>query len=122
MDPIGFSLENFDAVGKWRTRDGSTAIDASGQLTDGTRVDGPRALRDGLMHYSDQFVRTMTEKLLTYSLGRGLQYQDMPIVRSIVARPPATTTISLGDSRHRQEFTVSDENESAIVSNAEPHD
>ena len=84
MDPIGFSLENFDAVGKWRARDGSTPIDASGELTDGTRVDGPGSLRDGLMQYSDQFVRTITEKLLTYSLGRGLQYQDMPIVRAIV--------------------------------------
>jgi hypothetical protein len=84
MDPIGFSLENFDAVGKWRTREGSSAIDASGELTDGTKVDGPASLRDGLTQYSDQFVRTVTEKLMTYSLGRGLQYQDMPIVRQIV--------------------------------------
>ena len=83
MDPIGFSLENFDAVGKWRTRDGASVIDASGELTDGTKVDGPASLRNGLMRYSDQFVRTMTEKLLTYSLGRGLQYQDMPVVRAI---------------------------------------
>ena len=84
MDPIGFSLENFDAVGKWRTRDGATTIDASGEMVDGTKVNGPDSLRDGLMHYSDQFVRTMTERLLTYSLGRGTQYQDMPIVRSVV--------------------------------------
>src|SRR6185436_8190627 len=84
MDPIGFSLENFDAVGKWRTRDGSTPIDASGQLTDGTKVDGPESLRNALMPYSDLFVQTMTEKLLTYSLGRGLQAQDMPVVRAIV--------------------------------------
>jgi hypothetical protein len=83
MDPIGFSLENFDAVGKWRTRDGSTAIDASGELTDGTKVDGPASLRLALMRYSDTFVRTVTERLLTYGLGRGLQYQDMPVVRSI---------------------------------------
>src|SRR5439155_14920175 len=67
MDPIGFSLENFDAVGKWRARDGSTPIDASGELTDGTKVNGPGSLRDGLMQYSDQFVQTITEKLLTYS-------------------------------------------------------
>jgi len=84
MDPIGFSLENFDAVGKWRTRDGGSTIDASGELVDGTKVNGPDSLRDGLLHYSDQFVRTMTERLLTYSLGRGAQYRDMPVVRSIV--------------------------------------
>jgi Protein of unknown function (DUF1592)/Protein of unknown function (DUF1588)/Protein of unknown function (DUF1585)/Protein of unknown function (DUF1587)/Protein of unknown function (DUF1595) len=84
MDPIGFSLENFDAVGKWRTKDGADAIDASGELTDGTKVDGPASLRQALMHYSDQFVRTMTERLLTYALGRGVQYYDMPVVRRIV--------------------------------------
>jgi hypothetical protein len=84
MDPIGFSLENFDAVGKWRTREGSDVIDASGELSDGTRVNGPAGLRDALMPYSGQFARTLTEKLLTYSLGRGLRYQDMPVVRSIV--------------------------------------
>ncbi len=83
MDPIGFSLENFDAVGKWRIKDGSTPIDASGELTDGTKVNGPATLREGLMHYSDQFVRTMTERLLTYATGRGVQYYDMPIVRGI---------------------------------------
>jgi mono/diheme cytochrome c family protein len=84
MDPIGFSLENFDAVGRWRTRDGSSLIDASGELVDGTKVDGPASLRQGLLRYSDQFVRTFTTKLITYGLGRGLQYQDMPLVRSIV--------------------------------------
>jgi hypothetical protein len=84
MDPIGFSLENFDAVGKWRTKDGFSRIDASGELTDGTKVDGPATLRLGLMRYSDQFVRTLTEKLLTYALARGLQYYDMPVVRRIV--------------------------------------
>jgi hypothetical protein len=84
IDPIGFSLENFDAIGKWRTTDGSSRIDASGELTDGTRVDGPASLRQGLMHYSEQFVRTMTEKLMTYALGRGLQTSDMPVVRRIV--------------------------------------
>lgn len=83
MDPIGFSLENFDGIGKWRTRDGSSQIDASGELVDGTKVDGPASLRQALMRYSNQFARTVTEKLLTYGLGRGLQYQDMPVVRSI---------------------------------------
>jgi hypothetical protein len=86
MDPIGFSLENFDAVGKWRTRDGANTIDASGELVDGTKVDGPGSLRDGLLRYSGQFVRTMTERLLTYSMGRGAQYKDMPVVRGIVRK------------------------------------
>jgi hypothetical protein len=84
MDPIGFSLENFDAVGQWRTKDGRSAIDASGQLVDGSRIDGPAALRQALLVYSDQFVRTVTEKLLIYASGRGVAYYDMPVVRSIV--------------------------------------
>jgi hypothetical protein len=84
MDPIGFSLENFDAVGQWRTRDGRSPVDASGQLVDGTKIDGPQALRQALLVYSDQFVRTVTEKLLIYASGRGVAYYDMPVVRSIV--------------------------------------
>ena len=84
MDPIGFALENFDAIGKWRTRDGRTLVDASGELVDGTKVTGPASLRAGLLGYSDQFARTVTEKLLTYSLGRGVEYYDMPVVRAIV--------------------------------------
>jgi hypothetical protein len=84
MDPIGFSLENFDAVGQWRTKDGRSPIDASGMLVDGTKIDGPAALRQALLVYSDQFVRTVTEKLLVYASGRGVAYYDMPVVRSIV--------------------------------------
>jgi mono/diheme cytochrome c family protein len=84
MDPIGFSLENFDAIGKWRTKEGSSSINASGELADGTKVDGPLSLQKGLMRYSPQFVRTVTGKLLTYALGRGVQYYDMPLVRRIV--------------------------------------
>ena len=84
MDPLGFSLENFDAVGGWRTRDHGNIVDASGQLADGTAVDGPAALRKALMKHPEQFVRTMTEKILTYALGRSLQYYDMPTVRAIV--------------------------------------
>jgi hypothetical protein len=83
MDPLGFSLENFDAIGKWRSRDSSGPVDASGQLADGTAVNGPVALRKALMKHPEQFVRTMTEKLLIYGLGRGLEYYDMPTVRSI---------------------------------------
>jgi hypothetical protein len=83
MDPLGFSLENFDAIGKYRTRDESGAVDASGQLADGTPVNGPVALRKALMKHPEQFVRTMTQKLMVYGLGRGLEYYDMPTVRSI---------------------------------------
>jgi hypothetical protein len=84
MDPIGFALENFDAIGQWRTHDGRRPIDASGELVDGTKIDGPGNLRQALLRYSDQFVRTVAEKLLTYALGRGVEHYDMPVVRSIV--------------------------------------
>jgi len=83
MDPLGFSLENFDAVGRWRTKEPGGAVDPSGQLADGTKVDGPVALRQALMKHPEQFVGVMTEKMLTYALGRGLEYYDMPVVRSI---------------------------------------
>ena len=83
MDPLGLSLENFDAIGRWRTTDAGHAIDASGVLLDGTKVDGPRELRQALMAQKMQFVKTVTDKLLTYALGRGLQYYDAPTVRAI---------------------------------------
>jgi Protein of unknown function (DUF1585)/Protein of unknown function (DUF1588) len=84
MDPIGFSLENFDAVGHWRTTDDGNPIDASGQLVDGTKINGAVDLRNALMRYSPQFVRLVTEKLMIYALGRGTEYYDMPLIRSIV--------------------------------------
>jgi uncharacterized protein DUF1592/uncharacterized protein DUF1588/uncharacterized protein DUF1587/uncharacterized protein DUF1585/uncharacterized protein DUF1595/cbb3-type cytochrome c oxidase subunit III len=84
MDPIGLSLENFDAVGAWRTRELNGPIDASGQLTDGTPVDGVVTLRQALVRDPDVFVTTLTEKLLTYALGRGLTAYDMPAVRHVV--------------------------------------
>jgi len=84
MDPIGFSLENFDALGMWRTEDEGLPIDASGVLVDGTALNGPASLRNALLRYSDQYVRVVTEKLLTYALGRGTDAADMPVVRSIV--------------------------------------
>jgi mono/diheme cytochrome c family protein len=84
MDPLGLSLENFDAVGKWRTLgESSAAIDARGRAPDGTTFEGPTGLRDMLLR-SDRFVPTLTEKMLTYALGRGLEYSDMPAVRAIV--------------------------------------
>jgi hypothetical protein len=84
MDPIGLSLENFDAVGAWRTNDDGAAIEAEGVLVDGTKLDGVAGLRSALVKYSPQFVRVITEKLLIYGLGRGTEYFDMPLVRSIV--------------------------------------
>jgi hypothetical protein len=84
MDPLGLSLENFDAVGRWRTLGESSApIDASGMAPDGTRFDGPDGLRSTLLR-SDRFVSTLTEKMLTYALGRGLEYYDAPSVRAIL--------------------------------------
>jgi hypothetical protein len=83
MDPIGFSLETFDLIGTSRTTDGNARIDATGELVDGTKLDGPASLRRALLSRSDVFVRTMTEKLLTYGTGRALKYYDMPVVRSI---------------------------------------
>ncbi len=87
MDPIGFALDNFDADGKWRTKqggDGGTPIDARVELYDGQQVDGPVGLRQALLRYSPQFVRMFTEKMMTYALGRGVEYYDMPVLRSIV--------------------------------------
>ena len=84
MDPIGFAMENFDGIGKWRTKEAGQNVNASGQLTDGTKISGVVDLRNALLSYSPQFARTVTEKLLTYALGRGVEYQDMPVVRAIV--------------------------------------
>jgi hypothetical protein len=89
MDPLGLSLENFDGIGQWRTTDAGKAIDASGVLLDGTKVDGPVALRRALVAQKEQFVRTVTAKLLTYSLGRGIEYYDAPAIRSIVRNAAA---------------------------------
>ena len=84
MDPIGFALENFDAIGRWRNTDDGSKIDASGTLFNGAKVDGPAALRQMLVSRPETFIGVMTEKLLTYSLGRGVEYYDMPAVRKIV--------------------------------------
>jgi hypothetical protein len=83
MDPIGFTLENFDAIALWRTHDAGDLIIGKEVVYDGSTVDGPAGLRQWLMGYSDQFVRVTTEKLLTYALGRRLDPEDMPLVRKI---------------------------------------
>jgi mono/diheme cytochrome c family protein len=84
MDPLGFSLENFDAVGQWRTTDDGSRIDPSGTLFNGAKVDGPLALRSMLTGKPDIFASVLTEKLMTYALGRGVEYSDMPTVRGIL--------------------------------------
>src|SRR6202022_4536305 len=84
MDPLGFSLENFDAIGQWRSTDAGRSIDASGVLLDGTKVAGPAALREAFVAQKEQFVRSVTGKLLTYALGRGMEYYDAPAIRGIV--------------------------------------
>jgi hypothetical protein len=86
MDPLGFSLENFDTIGSYRSMDKftRTKIDAGGKLVDGTVVSGPNDLRNALLQHPEQFAQTFTEKLMTYALGRGVEYYDMPTVRKIV--------------------------------------
>jgi hypothetical protein len=86
MDPLGFALENFDAIGQWREidRDAREAIDSSGELADGTAVHGPADLREALLARPEQFVQTLTEKLMIFGLSRSLEYYDMPTVRAIV--------------------------------------
>ncbi len=83
MDPVGFAMESFDAVGHWRTKDNGAPIDASGMLPDGTKVDGPASMISALAAHPELFVRTMTAMMLTYALGRGLDYYDMPVVRTV---------------------------------------
>jgi hypothetical protein len=90
MDPIGFALENYDAIGKWRTKDGGSEIDTSGKLPDGRTFEGPAGLKKLLLaNYRDDFAATVTEKLLTYALGRGLEAYDKPTVRDIMRKSAA---------------------------------
>ncbi|MBF8305705.1 MAG: hypothetical protein HW398_893 [Acidobacteria bacterium] len=84
MDPLGFALENFDAIGKWRTTDANLPINASGALPGGAQFEGPAGLRKLLVDKDDEFVTTLTEKLLTFAMGRGVEYYDQPAVRRIV--------------------------------------
>jgi mono/diheme cytochrome c family protein len=104
MDPLGLALENFDAVGRWRTKgEDGTAIDPAATLFDGTKVDGARALRDALLKHQESFVRSTTERLLTYALGRGTDAHDYPTIRKIVRDGGGTkasfTSIIIGISK-----------------------
>ena len=83
IDPLGFALENFDAVGAWRTTDDGAPVDSSGELADGTTLAGVAGLRRELLQHPETFTRTLTEKLLVYALGRGLTFHDMPVVRAV---------------------------------------
>jgi hypothetical protein len=84
MDPLGLSLENFNAIGLWRTVDSESPIDPSGEMYDGTRLDGPVSLRNAILERTDAFIGSFTESLLAYGLGRLVDYRDMPAVRAIV--------------------------------------
>ena len=88
MDPLGFGLENFDAVGKWRTRDGSFPVDASGALPDGRSFSGPAELTTILASEREAFAKALTSKMLTYALGRGLEPYDRRTVRMIARKLP----------------------------------
>ena len=100
IDPLGFALEGFDAVGAWRTFEAGAPIDASSRLADGRTVNGVAELRAALTARPEAFVQTLTEKLMTYALGRGLQYYDMPVIRAIVrdskAKNYSSTSVLLG--------------------------
>src|SRR3954452_17129332 len=84
FEPIGLSLENFDGIGAWRLKDEGQTIDTTGVLANGTKIAGVASLRNILMQNQEQFVRVLAAKLLTYALGRGIEHEDMPLVRSIV--------------------------------------
>jgi hypothetical protein len=84
MDPIGLALENYDAIGLWRTRDNSLPIDSTTEMFDGTKLDGPVSVRQAILNRSEAFLGSFTENLMAYGVGRVLDYRDMPTVRSIV--------------------------------------
>jgi hypothetical protein len=92
MDPLGLSLENFDLVGRWRDQEDGHPVDAAAEMTDGTQLAGPADLRRALLSRSDAFVAALTERLMTYALGRELEYYDMPVVRGVVREAAARGT------------------------------
>ncbi len=100
MDPLGFALENFDGLGQWREKEPGGAIDPTGQLANGTKIDGPVALRKAVLERPEMFVRALTEKLMTYGLGRGVELSDRPLVRKVAqdaaARDYRWSSIVLG--------------------------
>jgi hypothetical protein len=89
MDPLGFALENYDAVGRFRTQDGSFPIDPAGELPDGTKFSGPAELRQAILSRREELARCLCEKLLTYAIGRGLEYYDRPVIEKILRKTAA---------------------------------
>ncbi len=85
MDPMGFAMESFDAIGSYRSMDGPNKLDLTSQLVDGGKFNGATELREQLMRYSPRFVESLTERLLVYALSRGIDYSDIPVARSVVA-------------------------------------
>ena len=84
IDPLGLALENFDATGRYRIKDNEVPVDVVGDLYDGTKIDGPAGLREALLRHQDMVLRSFAENLLTYAIGRRVEYADMPAVRAIV--------------------------------------
>jgi hypothetical protein len=84
IDPLGLALENFDVTGAWRIKDNEVPVDVNGDLYDGTRIEGPAGLRAALLKHQDLFLTGFTESLLTYAVGRRIEYTDMPMIRAIV--------------------------------------
>jgi hypothetical protein len=89
LDPLGFALENFNAVGQWRFDDAGSPVDPSGMLPSGAKFSGPSDFRRALLNHRDAFALNLTQKLLTYALGRGVEYWDMPAVRQITREAAA---------------------------------
>ena len=89
MDPLGFALENFDGIGRWRANEEGRPIDPTGVLADGAKVDGPGSLREALLARREEFVFTVASKLLTYATGRGAEYYDAPAIRKMVKEAAA---------------------------------
>jgi hypothetical protein len=83
FEPMGLAMENFDAVGQWRTTEAGNPIDSVGVVTDGTRIDGVKGLRELSVRKRDMFAEVVIENLMTYAIGRGLEYQDMPLIRTL---------------------------------------
>ena len=107
MDPLGFALENFDALGRYRTTDGNSPVDPTGVMPDGTRLDGPVTLRQALVAEPSQFASTVTERLLTYALGRGVEYYDRARGPTDRARERGGRLSMVGvDSWHRRKLAV----------------
>ena len=86
IDPLGFALENFDSTGVWRDTEGGNPVDVSGVLSDGTKIDSPAALRNWFTSHPEVFANNITERMMIYALGRGLEANDMPVVRGVVRK------------------------------------